>query len=321
MSYLASLTCNDKARLIFNIFPKKQIPAGVEDVRFHIKVRAFQGHSSLPRNYDPSALGELLDIKACSDMGYIFHASSNVNYDSIDAHGLVLEPYSHGIGHEKGRVGVHFVHAGGVTQPRHGTVIRKGRDFDYWNLNYRKFLQDGFQLRGTPNGAVLAMSDVPRVYLDPLYTTPPEHFRNQTPREPPMPPPPTRVRPPDSSTDEIDGVLRTRHENAKKFTRSLSSVSMVTCNPWYLWEKGFTKLGRDGSRVEAHGDYDEPRVHLMEYDSLPDGIRNRLDVADKLEWMRHPLSGYLIKVFLDAFELGRVWGSIVLERIIKPNAG
>ena len=257
-------------------------------------------------------------------MGYIFHASPNVNYDSIDAHGLVLSPYSHGIGHEKGRVGVHFVYAGGVTQPRHGTVIRKGRDIHYWNLNYWKFLQDGFQLRGTPNGVVLAMSDVPRVYLEPLYTTPPEHFRNQIPREPPMPPPPTRVRPPNSSTDEIDGVLRTPDENAKEFTRFLSSVNMVTCNPWYLWEKGFAKLwiqGRDGSRVEARGDYDEPRVHLMEYDSLPDGIRNRLDVADKLEWMCHPLSGYLIKVFLDAFELGSVWGSIVLERIIKPNAG
>ena len=92
-----------------------------------------------------------------------------MNYDSIDAHGLVLSPYSHGIGHEKGRVGVHFVYAGGVTQPRHGTVIRSGRDIHYWNLNYRKFLQDGFQLRGTPNGVVLDMSDVPRIYLE-LFT-------------------------------------------------------------------------------------------------------------------------------------------------------
>ena len=37
--------------------------------------------------------------------------------------------------------------------------------------------------------------------------------------------------------------------------------------------------------------------------------------------MCHPLSGYLIKVFLDAFELGRVWGSVMSERVIKPNAG
>ena len=70
MSYLASLTCNDKARFIFNIFPKKLIPAGVEDLGFHIKVRAVQGHSSLPRNYDPSSLGELLGVKMCSDVGY-----------------------------------------------------------------------------------------------------------------------------------------------------------------------------------------------------------------------------------------------------------
>ena len=56
-------TCKHKAWFIFNIFPKKLIPAGVEDLGFHIKVRAVQGHSSLPRNYDPAALGELLDIK------------------------------------------------------------------------------------------------------------------------------------------------------------------------------------------------------------------------------------------------------------------
>ena len=58
-------------------------------------------------------------------MGYIFHASSNVNYDSIDAHGLVLSPFSNGFGHEKARVGVHFVYAGGVTLPKHGAVIRR----------------------------------------------------------------------------------------------------------------------------------------------------------------------------------------------------
>ena len=46
-------------------------------------------------------------------------------------------------------------------------------------------------------------------------------------------------------------------------------------------------------------------------------VRNRLDVADKLEWMSHPLSGYLLKVFCDAFELGRVWGCIMLEHLIK----
>ena len=167
VSYLASLACNDKARFIFNIFPENMIPAGVEVLGFHIKVRAVQGHSSLPRNYDPSALGELLDLKKCVILGNIFHASSNVNYDSINAHGLVLSPFFHGLGHEKGRVGARFVYAGGVTHPRHGTVIRKGRDIHYWNLDCRKFLQDGFQLRGTPNGVALATSDVPGSYLEP----------------------------------------------------------------------------------------------------------------------------------------------------------
>ena len=130
-----------------------------------------------------------------------------------------------------------------------------------------------------------AMNDVPRIYLEPLYVTPPEHYRNQIPREPPTPPPPTRVRPPDSSTHEIDGVLKTRDENAKEFSRFLSSVNMVTCNPWRLLEKGFTKLwiqGPDGSKTEARGTYNEPRVRVMDYNSLPGGIRNRLDVADRL---------------------------------------
>ena len=95
-------------------------------------------------------------------------APSNVNYDAINAHGLVLSPFTHGLCHEKGSVGVRFVYAGGVTPPRHGVVIRKGKDIHYWNPNYKKFLQDGFQLRGTPNGVVLATSDVPRSYLEPL---------------------------------------------------------------------------------------------------------------------------------------------------------
>ena len=115
-----------------------------------------------------------------------------------------------------------------------------------------------------------------------------------------------------------------RDESAKHFSRFISSVNMVTCKPWYLWERGFTKLWtqeRDGARIEAKGKYDELRVHLMEYQSLPDGVRNRLEVADKLAWMSHPLSGYLLKVFFDAFELGRVWGCIMLEHQRKPKHG
>ena len=84
-----------------------------------------------------------------------------------------------------------------------------------------------------------------------------------------------------------------------------------------LMKKGFTKLwiqGRDGSRVETKGEYGEPRIHLVEYDSLPN-VRSRLDIGDKLEWMSHPLSGYLL--FFDSFELGLVWGCIMLERHIS----
>ena len=98
---------------------------------------------------------------------------------------------------------------------------------------------------------------------------------------------------------------------------------MVTCNPWYLWEKGFTKLwiqGRDGSKVEARGlTISHVCVSWTTKVSLMESATD-LMLLTALSGC-HPLSGYLIKVFLDAFELGRVWGSIVLERIIKPNAG
>ena len=113
---------------MFNISAKNMIPSCVEDLGFRIKIRAVQGHSSLPRGYDPSGLDELLHLQARKAMGYIFHASSNVNHNSIDQHGLVLSPFAHGLGREKGRVSVRFVYAGGTTAPRHGAVIRRGKD-------------------------------------------------------------------------------------------------------------------------------------------------------------------------------------------------
>ena len=65
-SYLACLSCNDRLlyRFVSNISLKKMIPSCVEGLGFHIKIRAVQGRSSLPRGYDPSALDELLDLQA-----------------------------------------------------------------------------------------------------------------------------------------------------------------------------------------------------------------------------------------------------------------
>ena len=216
---------------VFNISLKEVIASHVGDLGFQIKVRAVQGHSSLPPVYNPDALGDRLE--PCKAMGYIFHAPSNVSSHSINQRGLMLSPFAHALGKEKGLVDVRFVYAGGTT-PRHGIVIRRGKDIHYWNLNYEKFLADGFQLRGTPSGVVLITIDVPsRAYLGPLCVTPPEHYQQSVPREPPMPPPPRRENPPDSSHDAI--VLKTRHETAKQFSRFISSINMVTCNPWYLW--------------------------------------------------------------------------------------
>ena len=65
-----------------------------------------------------------------------------------------------------------------------------------------------------------------------------------------MPPPPHRVRPPDSSTDETDGALKTRDENAKEFSRFISCVNVVTCNPCGTYgRKGLLSFGFQGVMV------------------------------------------------------------------------
>ena len=169
---------------------------------------------------------------------------------------------------------------------------------------------------------VLSTTDVPRPYLEPFYVPPPEYHQKQFLKSPPISPS-QRVPPPDSSHKEIDGVLKTR-EHAKHFARFISSTNVVSSDPWYLWEKGYTKLwikDREGNKTEVKGDYDEPGIHIMEFDKLPEEVRNRLEIADKLEWLSHPLSGYLLKVLCNAYELGRVWGSGVLERCVKPHNG
>ena len=61
-----------------------------------------------------------------------------------------------------------------------------------------------------------------------------------------MPPPPQRVRPPDSSTDEIDGVLKTRDKTAKEFSHFLSSGNVVTCNLGTCGRRGLPNFGFKG---------------------------------------------------------------------------
>ena len=90
--YLPSLTCDDEARFAINISLKKLVPTSVRDLGLHSKVRAVQGHSKLPSNFNPDALGVLLGLQACAAMGHISHASSSVNYRSMNQRGLVLLP-------------------------------------------------------------------------------------------------------------------------------------------------------------------------------------------------------------------------------------
>ena len=51
---------------------------------------------------------------------------------------------------------------------------------------------------------------------------------------------------------------------------------------------------------------------------VPKEVSNRLEITYHLEWLSHPMSRYLLKAFFDAWELGKAWGSIILEHQINP---
>ena len=84
------------------------------------------------------ALGERLTAERCGQLGQIFHASHNSNYESIREHGLLLAAVrSSGQRHCQAS---HFVYAGGEASPGPGTVIKCGSFMFYAKLDYESFL-------------------------------------------------------------------------------------------------------------------------------------------------------------------------------------
>ncbi|CAE7160923.1 unnamed protein product, partial [Symbiodinium necroappetens] len=59
--------------------------------RLDLGISAIQGHSRSPDEVSKVALGECLTLERCKQLGQIFHASENANYQSIRTYGLVLE--------------------------------------------------------------------------------------------------------------------------------------------------------------------------------------------------------------------------------------
>ena len=79
------------------------------DWNFDTSIEAIQGHIRIPGNVSEEALGERLTIERCRQLGQIFHASYNSNYESIREGGLLLSAVrSSGQRH---RLAIHFVYA------------------------------------------------------------------------------------------------------------------------------------------------------------------------------------------------------------------
>ena len=53
------------------------------DWDFKIGLSATQGHSRLPDQVEDASYGEKLTLSRCQQLGYIFHATFNQNFEAI----------------------------------------------------------------------------------------------------------------------------------------------------------------------------------------------------------------------------------------------
>ena len=121
---------------------------------FHIYAAAWQGHSRMADSLSETALGEVLTLERCKQLGYIFHSAFAKDYQSIQSQGMLRSSVK-----EQGQSGclaIHFVYGGGTEAPRQGTLIWEGNETLY---------ADGQALHFTPNSVVLAYFDVAPKYL------------------------------------------------------------------------------------------------------------------------------------------------------------
>ena len=142
------------------------------DWDFVVGISAIQGHSRVPEQVSEAAQGEKLTLARARELGYIFHATDNANYESIKSNGLSIRATRKGW--QRHRVAIHFTYAGGTESPGQGTVIRYGANTFYARLDYESFFNHGHELFLTDNGVVLCYQDVAPMYLTFHYRPPHE---------------------------------------------------------------------------------------------------------------------------------------------------
>ena len=170
--FFAFLAANSKNRFSIWISPAALTFSRFFDWNFVIGIGAIQGHTRIPEEVSEEALGERLTIERCQQLGFIFHASHNSNYNSIRETGLSLDAVR--FSGQSSRKAIHFVYAGGSVSPGAGTVIKYGSFMFYAQLDYVTYLQHGHELYLTSNGVVLSYKNVAPMYLTHHYQPPHE---------------------------------------------------------------------------------------------------------------------------------------------------
>ena len=150
--FFSFLMANSKGGFSWWVAPKALVFDRFFDWDFDISVGAIQGLSRMPGEVAEEALAERLTAERCRQLGMIFHASHNSNYESIRERGLILTAVR--FGGQRHRRAIHFVYAAGEVSPGAGTVIKYGNYMFYAKLDYESFLNHGHELYLTSNGVV-----------------------------------------------------------------------------------------------------------------------------------------------------------------------
>ncbi|CAE7829301.1 unnamed protein product, partial [Symbiodinium microadriaticum] len=167
--FFAFLMANSKGRFQTWIAPVACSFKRFLDWDFSVGISAIQGHSRMPEQVADIAQGERLTLAQARELGYIFHAAENPNYESIKSDGLLLRATRKGW--QRHRVAIHLTYAGGSESPCPGTVIRYGANIFYAQLDVGTFFNHGHELFLTDNGVVLCYTDIAPMYLTFHYIT------------------------------------------------------------------------------------------------------------------------------------------------------
>ena len=170
--FFAFLMANSKGRFQTWIAPVACSFKRFLDWDFTIGISAIQGHSRMPEQVSTVAQGEKLTLPRARELGHIFHAAENANYESIKSEGLLIRATRKGW--QKHRVAIHLTYAGGTESPGPGTVIRYGANVFYAKLDIESFSNHGHDLFLTDNGVVLCYEDIAPMYLTFHYRPPHE---------------------------------------------------------------------------------------------------------------------------------------------------